>query len=66
MCGEFCTLPALFLKIIFNFSLSELLGSSCRWERSRFASPLLTKRLSLACGSVQEQRVDFEPPPFGL
>jgi hypothetical protein len=21
MCGEFCTLPALFLKIIFNFSL---------------------------------------------
>jgi hypothetical protein len=23
MCGEFCTLPALFLKIIFNFSFFE-------------------------------------------
>jgi len=26
MCGEFCTLPALFLKIMLNFSLSELVS----------------------------------------
>jgi len=55
MCGEFCTLPALFLKIIFNVSFFATPWLVCLVTLSiGVYAPNLTNRVV-----VQKQRVDL-------
>jgi hypothetical protein len=61
MCGEFCTLPAPFLKIIFNFSF-------CYTKAYEVFNAVYKRKRSLAAvqapkgPSQQQQAIPFFPP----
>jgi hypothetical protein len=61
MCGEFCTLPALFLKIIFNFSLRSyfalLLESAVNWrEPQMYSAPRASLLIVPSTGFLSGQQ----------
>jgi hypothetical protein len=59
MCGECCTLPALFLKIIFNFSLSELVAITLKTPSLGWPGQCIMKERP-----VQKVEAGWSAPPL--